>query len=102
MIMLTEGLTWHYVIDSSMLVPVRAGQRQIVRELFLAMTAPLCVLPGPGDGARSPGAPARPEVAAHLRQVADTIASMTECQAMHHYALVEPEGMLPAGRDSRR
>ncbi len=100
-IMLTEGLTWHYVIDSSMLAPIRAGQRQIVRELFLAMAAPLRVLPGPGDDARAPGAPARPGDAAHLRQVADTIASMTECQAMQHYALLELEGMLPAGRNGR-
>ncbi len=71
MIMLTEGLTWHYVIDSSMLAPIRAEQRQIIRELFLALATPV-----------------RSDDAAHLRRVADTIASMTERQAMRQYALL--------------
>ncbi|MEZ4562369.1 MAG: dNTP triphosphohydrolase [Thermomicrobiales bacterium] len=98
MIMLTEGLTWHYVIDSSMLAPVRAGQRHIVRELFLALAASARHHPVVGDaGWRRPiGAP--PDDAAHLRRVADTIASMSEREAMRHYAHLERTGNLPAER----
>jgi dGTPase len=33
-ILLLEGLTWHYVIDSDLLVPQRDAQRQIIRSLF--------------------------------------------------------------------
>lgn len=88
LIMLTEGLTWHYVIDSSMLAPLRAEQRQLVRELFLALV----------DAA---GAPARWETLPTalrrglsrtqenddtLRLVADAVASMPEREAIAYHA----------------
>ncbi|MFT4036932.1 MAG: dNTP triphosphohydrolase [Thermomicrobiales bacterium] len=91
-IMLTEGLTWHYVIDSPLLAPQRAAQRQIIRELFLSLVdtlrCPDCYesLPpalrralhhatGPGDT---------------LRLIADCIASMPEREAVaYHRLLVE-------------
>lgn len=88
MIMLTEGLTWHYVIDSAMLAPLRAEQRQLVRELFLVM-ADLSGQPSQWDQlppalrhglARVQG---RDDV---LRLVADAVASMPERDAIAYHA----------------
>ena len=90
MIMLTEGLTWHYVIDSSMLAPLRAEQRQLVRELFLALVD-------------ASGQPSRRETlppalrrsldqvqggAEALRLVADAVASMPERGAIAYHGLL--------------
>ena len=87
MIMLTEALTWHYVIDSSMLAPLRAQQRQLVRELFLALVD-------------ASGQPSRWETLSPalrrgliraqgnddvLRVVADAVASMPEQDAMAYH-----------------
>jgi dGTPase len=88
MIMLTEGLTWHYVIDSAMLAPLRAEQRQLVRELFLALVdasgraiqrdqLPLLLRHGLGH------AQSESEM---LRLVADTVASMPEQDAIAYHA----------------
>ncbi|HZH06121.1 MAG TPA: dNTP triphosphohydrolase, partial [Lautropia sp.] len=90
MIMLTEGLTWHYVIDSAMLAPLRAEQRQLIRELFLALAnatkeasrweqLPLAVRRSLG---RVQG---EAEV---LRLVADAVASMPEQEAISYHALM--------------
>ena len=92
MIMLTEGLTWHYVIDSSMLAPIRAEQRQLVRELFLALVD---AVGSPNSQESLPPslrlalqrAPGAPEV---FRLIADCIASMPEREAVaSHRKLVE-------------
>ncbi|MFN8665500.1 MAG: hypothetical protein U0075_26705, partial [Thermomicrobiales bacterium] len=88
MIMLTEGLTWHYVIDSAMLAPLRAEQRQIVRELFLSLADAATVLSCweqlPPALQRSLGkAQDDGEV---LRLVADAVASMPEQDAIAYHA----------------
>jgi dGTPase len=87
MIMLTEGLTWHYVIDSEKIAPIRAEQRQIIRALFLEL-ASSCDVEWPAGGAVPRRRAAQPRRAEHLRLVADTIASMSERQVMHQYALL--------------
>ena len=90
MIMLTEGLTWHYVIDSAMLAPLRAEQRRLVRELFLVM-ADLSTQPSRWDllplvlRRGLAHAQGQDDV---LRQVADAVASMPERDAIaYHVAL---------------
>lgn len=88
MIMLTEGLTWHYVIDSSMLAPLRAEQRQLVRELFLAMADAAGT---PSRWERLPaalrrGLPRTQSQEGVLRLVADAVASMPEQDAMAYHA----------------
>jgi dGTPase len=95
MIMLTEGLTWHYVIDSAMLAPIRAEQRQIIRELFLALAEPTRDLPWPGGNTGRGVLPEPRDAATRLRLVADTIASMTERQAIQQHARLTQEGGLP-------
>jgi dGTPase len=87
MIMLTEGLTWHYVIDSSMLAPLRARQRQLVREVFLALVA---VGEQPASWETLPPALRRrlgraEDEAEMLRLVADTVASMPERDAIAYH-----------------
>ncbi len=96
MIMLTEGLTWHYVIDSAMLAPIRAEQRRIIRDLFLALAAPSRERPWPSGEPWSCWLRDAPDDAARLRVVADTIASLTERQVMQHYALLAREGLPSA------
>jgi dGTP triphosphohydrolase len=86
MIMLTEGLTWHYVIDSAMIAPIRTEQRQIIRELFLALASSSCDFERPAGGALPELRPAQHHDAAPLRLVADTIASMSEREALQNYA----------------
>ncbi|MCA9877106.1 MAG: dNTP triphosphohydrolase [Thermomicrobiales bacterium] len=87
-IMLTEGLTWHYVIDSPLLAPMRAEQRRIIREVFLALAdavhnpARWGQLP-PALRARLAGARGEPEA---LRLVADAIAAMPERDAVAYHA----------------
>lgn len=90
MIMLTEGLTWHYVIDSAMLAPLRAEQRQLVRELFLVL-ADMSGQPSQWD--QLPSSLQRGLAYAQgqddvLRLVADAVASMPERDAIaYHVAL---------------
>ena len=96
MIMLTEGLTWHYVIDSAMLAPIRAEQRRIIRDLFLALAAPSRERLWPSGEPWSCWLREAPDDAARLRVVADTIASLTERQVMQHYALLAREGLPSA------
>lgn len=87
-IMLTEGLTWHYVIDSPLLAPLRTGQRRIIRELFLALAN---TVRGPGRWEQLPptlraqlaGARTGPVT---LRLIADSIASMPEREAIAYHA----------------
>jgi dGTPase len=90
MIMLTEGLTWHYVIDSAMLAPLRAEQRQLVRELFLVM-ADLSRQPSQWDRlplALQRGLGRAQGEAEAQRLVADAVASMPERDAIaYHVAL---------------
>lgn len=88
MIMLTEGLTWHYVIDSAMIAPIRAEQRQIIRDLFLALAASSCDDLLLAADIWMGRLPAKLDEAARLRFVADTIASMSERQAMHAYTIL--------------
>lgn len=83
-ILLLEGLTWHYVIDSDLLYPQRTEQRRIIRELFealadAAMSGPdMSIFPsGHRDRLR-----AAESHAAKLRMVADVIASLSEEEAM--------------------
>lgn len=77
-ILLVEGLTWHYVIASDLLAGQRAEQRQMIRTLFRHLA---CVTPGPDEATR-------------LRDVADTIASLSEddviaaCQTLESMPLL--------------
>lgn len=66
-ILLLEALTWHYVIDSELLVPQRDAQRAIIRSLFEALEQ------------RFERVPTKSE---RLRMVSDCIASMTEAEAI--------------------
>ena len=94
MIMLTEGLTWHYVIDSALLAPLRAEQRQLVRELFQALADAAVtssrwqslppVLRRRLENDRGETEP--------LRLVADAVAAMPEQDAIAYHA------RLAAGR----
>lgn len=61
-ILLVEGLTWHYVIASDLLAEQRAAQRQMIRTLYRHLAS---AAPGPDEATR-------------LRDVADTIASLSE------------------------
>jgi dGTP triphosphohydrolase len=88
MIMLTEGLTWHYVIDSAMLAPLRAEQRQLIRELFLALAD---ASERPSSWTMLPLALRRRLDQAQsqddvLRLVADAVASMPERDAIAYHA----------------
>jgi dGTP triphosphohydrolase len=89
MIMLTEGLTWHYVIDSAMLAPLRSEQRQLVRELFLSLVdasgqpSRMGMLP-PALRRRLDQAQNQSDV---LRLVADAVASMPERDAIAFHAM---------------
>jgi dGTPase len=82
-ILLLEGLTWHYVIDSGLLATQRREQRQVIRSLFeqLANT----VLGSGNLAGLPPLAQQQLQVANtdadRLRVVSDLIASMTEDQA---------------------
>jgi dGTPase len=74
-ILVLEGLTWHYVIDSKLLLPQRREQRQVIRSIDAR------------DLTRFPAAyhrhlRAAESDAARLRIVADVIASMTEDEAI--------------------
>jgi dGTPase len=91
-ILLLEGLTWHYVIDSALLVPQRDEQRTIICSLFEALAEAVCSeaedhrFPKPYKEQlrRSESEPGR------LRIVSDYLASMTEAQAIAiHRELVE-------------
>lgn len=82
-ILLLEGLTWHYVINSGLLATQRHEQRQVIRSLFeqLANTAL-----GSGDLGGIPLLAQKQLQGANndaekLRVVSDLIASMTEDQA---------------------
>jgi dGTPase len=83
-IFVLEGLTWHYVIDSALLLPQRRQQRQVIRTLFADLSAAAI---DQRDRTPFPAAFQKPlrdaeSDAARLRIVADTIASMTEEEAM--------------------
>lgn len=83
-ILLLEGLTWHYVIDSGLLATQRQQQRQVIQGLFeeLAQAA----VGTRDDSLFSPAVRERLRAAeddsARLRMVGDFIASMTEGQAL--------------------
>lgn len=82
-IVLLEGLTRHYVIDSPALVAKRAEQAEIIRTLFAALAdvAPSArVRSNLPDSLRSQLQSAETEQA-RLRIVADAIAAMNERQA---------------------
>lgn len=82
-IFVLEGLTWHYVIDSDLLLPQRREQRQIIRTLFADLSDAISM----EDWSRFP-APFQDRArdaetdATRLRIVADVIASMTEEEAV--------------------
>lgn len=83
-IFVLEGLTWHYVIDSDLLLPQRREQRQIIRTLFADLATAAI---DERNWARFPAAfqpPLRKSESdnGRLRIVADVIASMTEEEAM--------------------
>ena len=79
-----EGLTWHYVIDSSLLLPQRRRQRQVIRTLFANLSAAAIDQRGrrPFPAAFQERLRDAESDAVRLRVVADTIASMTEEEAM--------------------
>jgi dGTPase len=83
-ILLLEGLTWHYVIDSGLLATQRHEQRRIIRELFEQL-ANMAISSGDLDG-RPPLAQKQlwtaNSDADRLRVVGDFIAAMTEDQAI--------------------
>jgi dGTPase len=83
-ILLLEGLTWHYVIDSGLLAMQRHEQRQVIRTLFEGL-ADASVWSN--NRVQLPSATqnllqAANNDAERLRVVSDIIASMTEDQAI--------------------
>jgi dGTPase len=88
-ILLLEGLTWHYVIDSDLLVPQRDAQRQIIRSLFEALAQAAssgCGLPVFPSTAQD-RLQTTDSQAARMRVVVDVIASLTEDQALQRSIL---------------
>lgn len=83
-IFVLEGLTWHYVIDSSLLLPQRRQQRQIIRTLFANFSSAVNNERNwtPFPAAFQARLRDAESAAARLRIVADTIASMTEEEAV--------------------
>ena len=86
-IFLLEGLTWHYVIDSKLLVPQRDAQRRMICGLF-AWLAEEAVegksLERVPPTVRKALASAEAE-SARLREIGDYLASLTEKEAIALY-----------------
>ena len=86
-VFLLEGLTWHYVIDSDLLLAQRTEQRRIVRALFASLVEAASSGTDWGsfpaiDRERLRATRSEPD---RLRMVADVIASMTEEEATEHF-----------------
>ncbi len=83
-IFVLEGLTWHYVIDSELLLPQRREQRQVIRTIFADYAAAaideraVTQFPPPFQQHLRYAE----NDATRLRIVADVMASMTEEEAM--------------------
>jgi dGTPase len=86
-ILLLEGLTWHYVIDSDLLVPQRDEQRRLIRGLFAAfaegvtMDRGLSRLPHPFERRFLEAE----NDSQRLRIVCDCLALLTETEAIAIY-----------------
>jgi len=84
-VLMLKELTWHYVIDSSMLVARQYGQRQVIRGLFVALMDAAArprdwPIFGPDSRKRLEAAQGGEQ--RHARLVTDAIASMTEAEAI--------------------
>jgi dGTPase len=84
-VLMLKELTWHYVIDSPMLVARQYGQRQVIRGLFVAlMDAASHRRDWPifGPDSRKGLEDANGDEQRQARLVTDSIASMTEAEAI--------------------